>query len=920
MKKFKLILSMVCILIFASSIKAQYTDVDLQNAINAAAPGATITLNAGTYVFGAVVNVNKTGIKLLGNSTIFSVSGTGERLNISASGVTIESVDILKTDKTGLQNIIYIGASNTTIKNNTIHGQFVIGDGDVSRAMVVAGGLSGLLIDGNTFYALRQPGYFSGPTTGIISNNYTYGTKGWVMEGGDMTFAGNTWGTNVYDIAILSAAPPTAYTDIVAMSNANNGAVIEDQRVAPAVLSVVYVDASTAFSSDLGGKYHPYSTITPAITRVVSGGKILVAAGTYNESLDISKALTILGAGQLTTFIDQSGNAAAGTVITIHNLSGNVTFDGFTVKTGPASIVASNGIHINNLTGPGTITISNNVIWGVQSATQTAQINFGLIAGYFTATTPKLVFDHNVVHGGSDNPILIEKWMGPTEITNNTLYQNPLKDFSTSDVIFMMNYGGSHNTQKQLISGNTIDMGWGTTNQRGAGISIASSYTGGTALGGFTNVEIKNNNFINLKPNRRGPGLWNNSSDGTGGDITNAVISGNTFSNAIGYVGEYGIRILGKATGTQIHNNIISGVTDAVKIQPWNGHEPSGTAVHNNSLLGVVKGCNNLSSVLVNAELNWWGTAVEAGIIAKINGLVDYDPWIGKAEMVNVTQLMPVVYDFPIAGVKMVFSTLPLGGGSVTVTRYNEAPTPFPSSYTNVGMWLDITSTMPNYSFDVTIKVDVAGLGFDGTQSVMYKNSAGNWLAVPGGTYLASDPMFGGHPSFSFVTNHFTPFTFINTPATAYNVYLSSSTSAAVGFIYPSDSWGTTGYEPNDWDFTAPISLYIVPQVGSIFGASDITIQWDNTMFSYVGVDKAGGIYDNPAFQFLYNQLGTTNLVTINASRTDNTNFPPTSSGQYIAKLNLNLTKPGFGPVSFAGLDFRAFDGLGGQLGVLCNW
>ena len=66
------------------------------------------------------------------------------------------------------------------------------------------GGLSGLLIDGNTFYALRQPGYFSGPTTGIISNNYTYGTKGWVMEGGDMTFAGNTWGTNVYDIVILS--------------------------------------------------------------------------------------------------------------------------------------------------------------------------------------------------------------------------------------------------------------------------------------------------------------------------------------------------------------------------------------------------------------------------------------------------------------------------------------------------------------------------------------------------------------------------------------------------------------------------------------------------------------------------------------------------------------------------------------------
>ena len=38
------------------------------------------------------------------------------------------------------------------------------------------------------------------------------------------------------------------------------------------------------------------------------------------------------------------------------------------------------------------------------------------------------------------------------------------------------------------------------------------------------------------------------------------------------------------------------------------------------------------------------------------------------------------------------------------------------------------------------------------------------------------------------------------------------------------------------------------------------------------------------------------------------TNFT-ISAGQYIAKLNLNLLKPGFGPVSFTGLDFRGFDG-----------
>ena len=53
----------------------------------------------------------------------------------------------------------------------------------------------------------------------------------------------------------------------------------------------------------------------------------------------------------------------------------------------------------------------------------------------------------------------------------------------------------------------------------------------------------------------------------------------------------------------------------------------------------------------------------------------------------------------------------------------------------------------------------------------------------------------------------------------------------------------------------------------------------------------------------------------INAARTDNTNFT-ISTGQYIAKLNLNLLKPGFGPINFVALDFRAFDGLGGQTTV----
>ncbi|NVO21626.1 MAG: hypothetical protein HXX13_18135, partial [Bacteroidetes bacterium] len=362
----------------------------------------------------------------------------------------------------------------------------------------------------------------------------------------------------------------------------------------------------------------------------LTGWTVNVGPGTFDNSMEITKSLQVLGQGKTNTFLDRSANAAAGSIVYIHGSTGDVLVDGFTFKTGPASTKISNGVEISNLTSAGTITISNNEIWGVQSASKTAFDNFTLIAGYFTITTPKLVFTNNIVHGGSDNPLLLERWIGPTEITNNFIYQNPLKDFSASDVLFMMNYNVTNNA-KQLISGNTFDMGWGTTNQRGVGVSIASSYPGGTTPGGFTNVEVSNNTFLNLKPNRRGISTYNNSSDGTGGDVVNALITGNTISNATGYSGEFGIRILGKATGTLISNNLISGVNDAVKIQPWNGHEAVTTTVNNNSLLSTTGyGINNLASTTVDGTCNWFGSTVPAAVGSKINGPVNYIPWLSS--------------------------------------------------------------------------------------------------------------------------------------------------------------------------------------------------------------------------------------------------------------------------------------------------
>ena len=448
---------------------------------------------------------------------------------------------------------------------------------------------------------------------------------------------------------------------------------------------------------------------------------------------------------------------------------------------------------------------------------------------------------------------------------------------------------------------------WGTYNGRGI------VYYGGTTNNLVKNVSMTNMERIGvhvrgnvMSPNPvvsiqnftftgKGPGDWLDYGIEFGGGGAGSVDNAN-ISNCKGIAstdGSTSAGILvtdywGTGTNANIINSTLSNNTTGMVVGYGVG-DNSTVVAHNNNIVGNTSYGITSTNPPVNAENNWWGTAVESDIQAMISGPVDYDPWIGKTKILSCTD-PNFNYNF-LNGVIIEFTTLPTGGGNVTVMRENKVPALFPPEFTNLGMWIDLTSIMPNYSFNALVIADVSSLpGFDATTTPMYKNLANEWVPIPGGTYLASDSRFGGRPSFSFETNHFTPFTFINTPATAYDVYLSSSTTAAAGFIYPNDSWGTTAYEPNDWDFTFPdvITLYIVPEVGSVFGASDITIQWDNTMFSYVGVDKTGGIYDNASSQFFTTQTG--NQVTINAGRFDNTNVTITA-GQYIAKLNLNLIK-----------------------------
>jgi hypothetical protein len=325
-------------------------NLGIQQAVNLASSGNTVVIGPGTFTPTSTITVNKPNLTLQGVGTSATILKTsqpvGNLFTITGSGVTLQDIQIEKTDKAGMQNIIFVNANNVTIINNLIWGKYIMGDPDVSRAMVVAGGLTGLMIEGNTIYALRQPTYFSN-SAGSVVNNFVYGTRGWVIEDGNFNFTGNTWGSgataNYVDIAILATVNPSYYTDIVAMSNANNQAVIEDQRLTPRILSIVYVDSAASAGGD-GTATNPYQTITPALTRVATGGTILVAKGTYNEDVIIGRGMTVFSLnGRDQTIVNGQLTGWSGGALRIN--ASNVTVGGpgkgftFNSKTGGTSVL-----------------------------------------------------------------------------------------------------------------------------------------------------------------------------------------------------------------------------------------------------------------------------------------------------------------------------------------------------------------------------------------------------------------------------------------------------------------------------------------------------------------------------------------------------------------------------------------------------
>lgn len=311
---------------------------DIQSAVTAANAGDTIDIQENQTVTTPIVINKQLTITSTTGATI-QTSGSSDVLTINAAGAgtTITNLKFTKTDTVSQSQMISVIANNVTISNNTFTGQYNIGQSETERALTVSS-VTGLTVSDNRFSHLRQPAYFN-TATGTVSNNYTEVTRGFVVVSqSNLSFTGNTWGTaaniNAVDIAIIKdspAGPDNYLANLMAISGANNNAVIEDQTPVSPVMTDVFVDDS-ALAGGNGYPVGPYQTVTPALSRVIEGGRVHIANGNYSGGVNVVKAGTrLIGESRAGVVVTASSATPYGQGVSVVGLDGvsisNMTFN-----------------------------------------------------------------------------------------------------------------------------------------------------------------------------------------------------------------------------------------------------------------------------------------------------------------------------------------------------------------------------------------------------------------------------------------------------------------------------------------------------------------------------------------------------------------------------------------------------------------
>lgn len=208
----------------------------IEDALDVVANNGTIEVYDGTYPVDTTINLLKNNITIKGkpNATILLTSNVVP-LVISGSGNIVEGLTFT-SDNAYPTEFIQIGGNNNVVRDNIIYGPTQSGSSDTwvaNRGIVTQASTTNNWIDGNILYSLRQSGYLNPNSTGYITHNVAFNTRGWVVDQALFQFSGNSWGepTNAVDIALLSGTTSgVPYNSVTELQENNSNANVSDQR------------------------------------------------------------------------------------------------------------------------------------------------------------------------------------------------------------------------------------------------------------------------------------------------------------------------------------------------------------------------------------------------------------------------------------------------------------------------------------------------------------------------------------------------------------------------------------------------------------------------------------------------------------------------------------------------------------------
>jgi hypothetical protein len=507
-----------------------------------------------------------------------------------------------------------------------------------------------------------------------------------------------------------------------------------------------------------------YWTIQAAVTAASPGDTIMVAAGTYTEQINITKSLTLSGAGMASTHIvsptpasmtiyDQFGSKSPTPRYIVHRganipvvriAASNVVFQGFHVDLGnqvfwdvkgsyPADTTYSRGVGIlvdHVETTPGTpdvftgIAIQNNKVDGLKSgdlgdgikvlgsatATVTSNTVYGGESGLnFQAVDapvrglyyPTVTANSNTIY--SSGPSFgIGFWSCATgSADSNTIYNDPVNNGAA------LNVWGSRPvsfTNNIVTNVGAVIGGWG-----------AQLYESTNLI--FTNNRIEYQSLAGA--------IW------TGGPNPPTVtMTGNTIDNCVdGFVIDH--QTSGAVT---MHFNSFEGIASghyAVKVGGPAGGD-SGTA------WGTWEGP---STVTVDALYNWWGANDGPGGV----GTASFTPSAGTltglsavaegslpaaARATKPINFPDGLFSFTITGLS--------NGQTVTVTITLPSPVPVGTQYWKYHVpegWINVSSLLGDNDGDnvLTLTLTDGGLGDDdGTANGLIDDQGGEGTGAVG--------------------------------------------------------------------------------------------------------------------------------------------------------------------------------------------